>query len=184
VHVGYQASIGNDAQHKALLRGELSGNTFGELLFNGTVSGGDIFNGELQAPLEDYDPENLEIVSVIWNKVGNTYEVVNTNVDETVEEKITSGIEFTSVKDTPVSVYPTVVDKSFAVEISLTSELSDAHIYLSDFNGRIVHSLFSGELPEGQIKMTFERNPKIHKGIYVLNIATDQKILTKKMIFE
>lgn len=184
VHVGYQASIGNDAQHKALLRGELSGSTFGELLFNGTATTGDVFNGDIQASLEDYNPENLEIVSVIWNKVGNTYEVANTNVDDNVEEQITSSIEITSGINPDINVYPTIVDKSFTVGMFLAKELADAQLYLSDFNGRVAQYLFKGLLPEGEIKMTFERNAGITNGIYILNIVTDQKIQTKKIIFE
>lgn len=184
VFIGYQASVGNDAQHRDLLRKELSGNTFGMILSSGSILSGDVFNGTLQADLEGYNPENVRIVSIIWKKEGSDYQVVNTNVDNQLEEDISSGVIENKWTQTYLSVYPTIVNESIDTEIFLNERSENMYLVLRDLHGRILHSKQISNRELGEQQIVIDRQPSWRAGMYLLSLHTSDEVITRKLIFK
>jgi hypothetical protein len=183
VFVGYQAIVGPDAQHRELLRKELTGNTFGSVLFSGTVPSGQVWEGSFQADLENYDPENLSIVGIIWEKAGGDYFVVNTNADTEVEFNNTSSLKAAKQPETTLMVYPSVVEDAFDVAFYLGVQPEAVRLLLLDDMGRILGTLPTGSVDAGENLIRIDRLPAWYPGVYYLVLETPGSVLSKKLIF-
>lgn len=75
--VGYQSGRGNSASHHHVLRGSLTGNTFGVLIENGNKSGATFEQSFELIPDATWNKDNLEYAVVIWKKLGVRYLFVN-----------------------------------------------------------------------------------------------------------
>ena len=134
--VGYQASRGQNAQHKNILRKELSDNTFG-VKFESTDEG-KVFDGSIQSDITGYDPKNLEIVSIIWKKEGNKFKIINSNIDKDVIETNTSSNQYINTNINSFEVYPTVFESNTSIKISTIESIKKAEINLYNMNGKKV----------------------------------------------
>jgi hypothetical protein len=180
----YQAGVGDNAEHKALLRKEMSGSSFGMPVFSGSASAGATFTGTLQSSLENYDPENLSVVAVIWEKVGNHYRFVNSNDDKNVQEKVTSGLVADLALDRSVQVFPNVVDQYFTTEIVLEDSVDKLTVDLLDAQGRKVMTVSDAPYVPGQHRIQTLRPVSTNPGNYYLRIQNGKNTAIKKLIFE
>jgi hypothetical protein len=184
VFIGYQASVGPDAAHKGLLRQELTGNSFGNILFSGAGASGDVFNGNIDIDLEMYDPENLEIVSVIWKKSANNFEFVNSNIDKEVQEDITSKIDVSMKKSPNIIVYPTHIKNWINIEIDQDSEGENVNIFIQDILSRPSAILFEGQLERGMNRLKFTKPDGMISGMYFLIFESKANKIVRKIFFE
>jgi len=171
LHVGYQASIGPDAGHKDLIRKELSGNSFGTLLFAGTGSIGDRYEGSIQTELDGYNPENINIVSIIWKKTGAQYEVMNTNMDDDVQADIPSAVKDTQTQY-KLQVFPTVIEDRAQIQLDLNQTLEMLSLELIDASGKRIQQLYHGRMQSGLHRINWTPSvPMVAGPAYLL--ATD-----------
>ncbi|MBO6515563.1 MAG: Omp28-related outer membrane protein [Bacteroidia bacterium] len=75
----------DNAPHKHLLRAAVDDLTWGKPL--GALSVGEEISGEASVELgADWNPDNLEVLSVIYNKSGEDYEFINSSLGALLEE--------------------------------------------------------------------------------------------------
>jgi len=177
--LGYQASVGSNADHKAMLRGEFSDNTFGTMLFDGNANSGDIFEGNYTMSLGNYNTDNLEVVSVIWKKEGNDYKVVNSNTDKNVQLKTTSGLNHTNGLSGYVKVYPTLVSGIINIEMGGIDQNTSFTASIYDQNGRKIYTAV-----DTKESLRIQRQPDWMPGMYLIKLDYLEQSVTKKIIFE
>lgn len=179
-YVGFQASQGNNAEHKFVLREFLTGEPFGILLADGAVSAGQESDHNLSFDLGDYDPANLQIATVIWRKVGDDYEFVNANYTNEINQTVSTGAP--QLAGVRLSVGPNPVQASAQVTLQLDRTATDLQMSLVNGAGQTVQSLFQGTLPAGEHR--FELTRPATAGSYVLLVRTAGQVATRQVVFQ
>lgn len=182
--IGYQASRGQNADHRNVLRDELTGNPFGNLIASGEITSNSIFDGSLEMDLNGYNPDNLEIATIIWKKEGNKYKVINSNIDRTVEKNILSGLYESKTDKYAIDIFPTIFKLQNSI-ISINTGKSVENVKIEVFNtqGKKIYIKTIDKLSKGITK--FSLNMKSYsKGNYFVKISNKDGILkTAKIIF-
>ena len=181
--VNFQQGQGSNAVHKKILRGAVTSGSFGELLMNGTVAAGTEFLESYSISLDpSWEVQNLEVITIIWEKDGDQYVPVNTNWTNDIPA-------LTAVKDivletVQLDVVPTVVNAYSTLFINADKTMNNAQINLIDLNGKKVSTVFNGTIIEGETTITLERSAIITKGLYYVVLQAEDKVLTKPIIIE
>ncbi len=182
--IGYQAAQGNNAKHKKILREELTNHSFGNLITSGSIASGITFGGKVDFDISKYDPKNLEIVSVIWKKEGDTYKIINSNIDKEVSLNSTSSTKIQ--KKQPVlgfNVFPTIVQDRATIELELSENAQNSFLTLYNYDGKVLRKTNLDQLKRGNNRITFQVPSNISNGFYYLRISTQKgKSFTKKII--
>ena len=178
---GFQAGQGNNAEHKEVLWGHLTPTVFGSLIGNGTIQAGTEATVEGQIPLNGLDPLTLRVVTVIWRKQGDTYNVVNANESTTysqptnTEEQLPEGLS--SIKLFPNSA----IDH---LTLSLTAEQSlETDIALFSVSGKLMKTIFRGRLDAGEHAFRLNRD-NIPSGIYLVKTSIGGRSHISKIVFQ
>lgn len=96
----YQSGLGANQKHSNVLRGAMSNSVFGEILANGIIWSGETFTHFNSITLDPHwNPGNIYLAFVVWQKVDDRFEFVNAYKDEQFigEEQFT---------DSDIEVYP------------------------------------------------------------------------------
>ena len=180
--VNFQQGQGNNAIHEKVLRGSLIDDTFGELISSGNIDAGSefgkVYNIELDA---NWNTDHLEIVTIIWKKEGDTYVATNTNLSTDFVPLV--GNENVLLQDASMKVLPNVISNQAIINIELEKELKDATVELIDLDGKTVANIFQGNLPLGNSNFNIEQNLVPAQGMYFVVLKSNQKVITKKVIF-
>jgi len=81
----------------------------------------------------------------------------------------------------PASVFPNPVRDAFTLELEL-KERTSLDIFLTDANGRVVHSMFKGMAKAGVNRLSFNKGPLV-PGLYFLTIRDEtQKAIRQEKI--
>lgn len=179
--VNFQQGQGNDAIHEKVLRGSLLDETFGELLMSGDVPVGSEFTNSFSIELDDtWNLNHLEIVTIIWKKEGDTYVAINTNLSS---DFMTVGNVNILLENTSMKILPNVISSQAIVNIDLEKELQAATIELFDLDGKKIADIFQGKLPSGNSQFTLQRSSVPTQGMYFVVLKSNQKVITKKVVF-
>jgi hypothetical protein len=173
--IGYQASIGNNANHKAVLRASFTQSSWGELLANGNIPTGSEFQKTFSLPLTNAPNSNYEVVSIIWKKTGNLYDVVNVWASKIGTTTSTEELE-------GISSFQLISSATLdAVAVRITLEQNQEQLKLENFDpqGRKVSTVFEGNLPQGV--HTFEVDQE-QPGTYFAVLTLQGKKMTRKFI--
>jgi len=179
-----QASQPNPATHKNIVRLEFTGNDFGSLLASGSIASGSTYSYDLNIALSDYDPSNLEIVTIIWKKVDNSYIFENANKDNEIQlQEVTNTF---SVKSAVVqmAIKPNLIQETAIIDIELDDVLQNVQLQIVDIQGKVVQNIHQGRLNNGLNQFTFEKNAEMTSGLYFLHFHTGQEVLVRKIILE
>jgi hypothetical protein len=176
----YQASIGNNANHTAVLQESFTTSSFGNQITNGDVSAGSEFQMSFSLPLVTVTGHDYEVVGVIWQKVNGKYQVVNVWKPGLVGNP-SSIIEPQTIGS--LSVMPTVATAQTTVAFGLNAYAPSISLDLIDLNGRVVLPVFSGSLPQGNHQFTILRERLEATGVYFVRLTSGQEIVTRKVVF-
>jgi hypothetical protein len=182
--ISYQASQGDNAEHKQIVREEFTGSDFGSLLTMGTISADITFDNQFSMPQGDYDMDNLEIVTIIWKKDGNTYEFVNANKDSDVQLEVVNSIENTDLTESSLNIFPNVVRDMANIQFQLNTDVDRAQIFMSDLQGKRVQEVFNGSLLKGEQNFQLERTANLPSGNYVISLNLDGQTTSRRVILE
>jgi hypothetical protein len=182
--IGTQASVGTDAEHKNIIRLELTGNDFGNLLASGEIAAETSFANEISIPKEDYSAANLEIVTIIWEKTGNTYTFVNANKDSEVQLEVVNATEFPSELAVNFQVKPTIINDFAMVEFAFTQPVISSHLSLVNVQGKTIKVLHEGFLSAEHHSFVIENNGELSDGIYFVRLQVGVEVISRKIIIE
>jgi len=177
--------IDDGAQHERLLRNGFSDNHFGELIMNGAISSGTEFTHSFTGTINStWDPEKLEVATIIWQKVGNGYQFVNTHsttefATATPTEELFGSYHFISM-----AVQPNISDSQVNVRLDLPEAASDLHLQLVNLQGQVVKNIFSGSLNSGAHDFVIDRSAVSQAGLYLISAKSEKGISNKHVVFE
>lgn len=179
--INFQQNQGNDAVHKNVLRASMSSGSFGELITSGIISSGSEFDKPYSILLGNWNLNNLEIAAIIWKKVGNTFEFVNTH---STTEISTVGIASIPEDEIGFHVFPTITAGNVTIELNLKNENTAIQLELADLSGKKLATIFEGNA--GARLRTFEINRTMAgaSGLYFIVLRHGNAVSTKKIIFQ
>ncbi len=182
--IANQASAGNPAEHKNIVRLELTGNDFGNLLAMGEIPATTSFVDEISIPKDAYDMENLEIVSIIWEKIGNTYTFVNANKDSEVQLEVVNGIDSPSNLTGKLEVQPNVIKDYAKVQFAFTQPTNSSYLSLVNIQGKTIKVLHEGFLSAGNHSFDLVNTGELSKGVYFVMLQVGEEVISRKVIIE
>jgi len=76
-----QSGANTSYVHNNVIRASVNGNSFGSLIKNGDIVADELFENQTSFPInQTWNLDNIKITTVIWEKVGNNYQVINSSV--------------------------------------------------------------------------------------------------------
>lgn len=179
-----QASVGNNAQHLNVLRLSFTGNTFGTLLANGSIPAGTSFDYQFAIPEDSYTPSNLEIVSIIWKKEGETYKFVNANKDSDVQFEVVNTIQTPGLSESTFIISPNMIKDHASITFEVSEFIPSAQLLITDLQGKTISVLHDGSLQQGENRFEFYRSGHFPAGLYFAILKTGNQVVSRKIILE
>lgn len=178
-----QAGNSSMAIHKKIMRASVNGQHFGELLMNGAIAADTEFDHTFAMTLDPtWNTDSIEIISIIWKKEMDTYQFVNTNVTNQFGEIVaTKNLE---IEGASMKIQPNIINSESTIIIDLENELTNANLSLFDQTGRKVTEIFNGNLKSNNNTFTISKSVTNTSGIYFVVLTANQKVITRKVIFE
>jgi hypothetical protein len=180
-YIGYQAGQGENAEHKQLLRAHLTAQPFGESLGSGTVDAGTEVSIDLAFNLGNYDRENIEIASIIWKKNGDKYDVVNCNSTTEILDEIVAAKDL-EVTEQSFSIFPNITSQAAVAAFELPQSSQQVELAIFDLQGRMVKTVFRGQLSEGRHQFDIQRPANAASGVYLVRLMVDGKAFGRRMV--
>ncbi len=180
--VHYQASIGNGAVHKHVLRGSVGNNHFGEMVLSGNITAGMEAAQTYVATLNQaWNVDNLSVAAVLWKKEGDSYQFVNTNSTNTFETP--SNTTDPVAANWQLSVQPTVsTGKGGTIVVDLPNSSNNFELKLYDQLGQLVEVIHQGTLTAGQHR--FDVNTVLDAGFYQVVSTDGKERLSRRMVVQ
>ncbi len=170
-----------NAIHEKVLRGDMVGDAFGDVLTSGMVAMNTEFSTDLSIPIAtSWNVDNLELSVVIWKKNGNKYDFVN----GTKMEHLVLATNRPTLSNTKMTIAPNVISDFATLTIS-TEEVLQSAISIYDINGRMVKSFLKNkEINPTSIYTQVLDLSDLTKGIYFVRLLTDKGQLSQKIIMD
>jgi hypothetical protein len=131
-----------------------------------------------QEPDHTYEtPGNYEVCFKVFNYLTGDTDIYC----DSVKVGIINNIQSVTEQSVNFSIYPNPANKFVNLNI-YASRSENARIELYDFSGRMVSSLYKGNISSGLSKMSIQLN--IQKGIYLLKLQTSTEIRSVKLLME
>lgn len=173
--VAFQASQGQNAVHRYLLRRSLLDNAFGTQLISGAVNEGQTFEVNTVVPGITAKRENVKVAAIIWNRrADGKYLFFNANLLDAAQvssiENIEDNIQF-NVLETETTLNAT---------ISLANVEKNNTVTLYDLQGKIIDQAVFQNTKD--IEYQFSNKSSLQTGMYLLTLETEgNKKVTKKV---
>lgn len=178
--ISYQASQGNDANHKEVLRDEITDGIFGEVITTGSVTANTSVEQQFSFDLGEEDElENIEILTLIWQKDGESFQLINSNITDDITEAVVNNLDDTAAQQ-GFSVYPTTIVETAQIELNLT-EKAIIDLTVFDVKGQLVQSIFNGAINSGVQKFELEKNT-LSVGVYFVRLQLNGQIFNRKIV--
>lgn len=181
--INFQQGQGSDANHERVLRASFSDDAFGVPFVDSEFAANDEFPNQFtMTGIENPMVSNLdyEYVAVVWQKVGDLYEVANVNGTTEISEFVINSIE--EITTTGVTVYPSVFSDLVTVDFELTTAVERAEFTVYDLTGKAVFTSVTNSLSSGQQAISLDLSAIATTGTYLLSMDLDGQQLTRKLI--
>ncbi|HHS95259.1 MAG TPA: Omp28-related outer membrane protein [Phaeodactylibacter sp.] len=177
--VNYQASQGDNAVHKNVLRGGMAASTFGESIVSGTVSAGTEVEKEFSISVDNnWNTDKLIMAAVIWKMENNQFTFVNTHWTNTFSVPTETKDIFSA--DWDMQVHPTLNEGDANILINTEKQFEDFELSIFNQIGQQVAVLHEGALNKGL--HTFVLNTILPKGMYLIHSSNGNAVDTRRMI--
>ncbi len=182
--IANQASLGPNTQHKFVLRQSFSPTWYGMTLAQGQITAGTDIDRQfelIKTPMQTLS--NLQIVSIIWKKEDDLYQIVNTNATDTFEQivDVVSATDDLEARGYSWLVSPNPTRGPLTVATDFPYPLATAQLDLYDQLGRRVRTLYRGAWPAGAHQQPFEES-ELAAGVYFLRLNAAQGQLVRRLV--
>jgi len=173
--VAFQASQGQNAVHRYLLRRSLLDNTFGTQLISGAVIEGQTFEVNTVVPGISAKRENVKVVAIIWNRrADGKYLFFNANLLDAEQVSSIANIE----ENIQFNIIET--ETTLNATISLENVAKTNTVTLYDLQGKIIDQAVFQNTKE--MEYQFNNKSSLQTGMYLLTLETEgNKKVTKKV---
>ena len=179
--INSQSGQGANAVHKNILRASATSSAFGNMIASGSVQA----EVELQSNfIFDLDPswneDNLSVSFILWNKVGDNFEFVNTATTNELFN-ITSNIAEQRLDKSAYQLVSNLVDDQTQLTIGMSGTVGHAAVQLVNLQGSVVKEYWNGEINS---QTTIDINSSgLAQGTYLVYIKIGDKEATEKIVF-
>ncbi len=175
--INNQAGRGNNAVHKKVLRDDMAGFAFGEIVAQGTISANATFSTDFTIPVAaGWNTNNIELSTIIWKKNGTKYDFVN----GTETSSIVAGISAPTLEGVAMTVSPNPVSDKANISFDFSKSFS-GELGVYDLAGRLVKSLALGAKLVGIQTIELDASA-FQNGVYIVRLSNDEGVLTQKMV--
>jgi len=180
----YQNSRGPEELHSKIIRTHIGENPFGTLLSEEEIVVNQEFNTNYTFTLDpEWLSENIELAVIIWEKRGETYEVVNSNT-AFEPTALSTSINVLEANNVNLSVQPTILTNSASIQLDLPTSLTDLNLRVVNSLGQSVKNIFNGHLNKGTHSFLLNRNDYAAGGLYFLVAEKNGDRLVEKIIIK
>ncbi|MBX2815331.1 MAG: Omp28-related outer membrane protein [Saprospiraceae bacterium] len=166
--------------HRKILRTHISESPMGDLISNTEITSGQSFTQSYSLPIDSsWKSENLEIASILFEKVGERYVFHNGSTALSPVQVTSTADQY--LDDANMIVSPSPLLDHGKVMLQLDRPLADATLHILDSGGRLVQELFRGTLEKGQHTFDIPRGGW-SSGLYLLELRQGSKKTTVKFI--
>ena len=179
--IEYQASIGNNANHKRVFRYSFTDETFGKLITNGSVNAGSEFNLTFGLQIGAVQGHDYEVAGIIWKKENGKYVPVNTWSATTIGSASAiadvSGIN-------RFEITPNITANQATININLHNNLPNASLEIINIHGKIVAKIESGPFAKGLQSFPIDKSIVGANGLYFVRLTDGRKVCTRRVVFQ
>ncbi len=180
----FQNNRGPEDLHSKIMRTHFGADVFGTLLSSAPIEINQAFTHNYTLDIApEWNPENLEVVVVIWERVGDRYEVINSNV-ATEPSALSTSINILEANEVNLQVQPTIINNSATIQLDLPLAMERVNLNVVNALGQSVKNIFRGDLLEGTHTFTLDRSDYAAGGLYFLVAEKNGDRLVKKMIIK
>ncbi|MEM1120858.1 MAG: Omp28-related outer membrane protein [Bacteroidota bacterium] len=177
----FQDNRGPEDLHSKILRTHLGESTFGTLLSESNIEANQQFTNTFSMELDpEWKPENLEVATIIWERRGETYHIVNANKAATAS--FSTSINILEKAKVQLAVQPTMISDIATIQLDLPTAQADLNIRIVNTLGQTIQTIFTGNLPQGTTTFDLNRNAIKEAGLYFLVAEKEGSRLTEKII--
>ena len=179
--VNPQSGQGSNTVHNNILRAAATSNAFGDLLVSGTVDTDTEFQSDFVFDLDpSWNEDNLSVSFILWNKVGDNFEFVNTATTNELFN-ITSNIAEQRLNKSAYQLVSNLVDDQTQLTIGMNGTMGHAAVQLVNLQGSVVKEYWNGEINS---QTTIDINSSgLAQGTYLVYIKLGDKEATEKIVF-
>jgi len=179
-----QSSRGPEDKHSKVLRTHIGENVFGTLFSEEPIEANQKFVNNYSLTIdENWNPEKIEIVAIIWERNLDNYIIVNSNA-ATEPTALSTSINFLEAAQVGLSIQPTILVDAASINVELPSNLEDLNLNIVNTLGQNVQTIFSGDLTKGSHSFELNRNDFNSSGIYFLVLEKAGSKLVQKVILK
>lgn len=179
-----QAGTQNDGNHKFVLRKSVTNDAFGEQIAEGNISAGAEYSFQSSLAVDaNFDVINHMVATVIWEYDGEKYNFVNCNFSDVfLDQVVNTDEELLKITDFNISPNPTNGQSTITLE--LENGFDQAELSVFDAQGKKLTTIFNGQIQAGTTHFILSKENVRHNGLYFLQFKADQKVVTRKVIFQ
>ncbi len=178
--VNYQAGQGANAVHEKVLRDDMAGDAFGEILANGPIAANTSFSMDFSIPIADsWDVNHLRLSTVLWKKVGLKYEFVN----GTETSGLVVSTQAPALKGAKLAVSPNPVTGKSLISLDFAVPFS-GELVLYDVTGRLLREWelgAQGALGHHTKKLDASL---LQDGVYWVQLVSPDGLLAQKIVVQ
>ena len=178
----FQNNRSPEELHSKIMRTHLGEEVFGTLISLAPIEINQEFTHNYTLDIApEWNPENLEVVVIIWERVGDRYQIINSNV-ATEPTSLSTSINILEANAVSLQIQPTIINNSATVQLDLPLAIEGLNLNVVNALGQPVKNIFSGNLPKGEHTFTLNRRDYAAGGLYFLVVEKNGDRLVKKMI--
>lgn len=178
-----QASQSGVVSHPNVIRTSFTAGSFGEVLdASGTIATGTEISRDFSVAVNpNWNMDHVSVVAIIWRDNNGTFEFVNASQTDDFSGIPTSSVDaITEVNG--FEVFPSVVRETATVKVDLAEAIQNAQLNIFDLSGKRVATVFNGNLNAGTRTFEINRSTFSASGMYFLNLESNGKVMTQKVI--
>ena len=182
--IAQQSNRGSMADHLNVLRSHFGTSEFGFEVGNGTMSSGffKVTTTKYTLPTTIL-PENVIIASIIWQKNGNAYTMVNSNWTDQVKS-VTVGVRENQELKAGFNVAPNVISNQAVLNFNLPKAGKQVLVQAYNVQGQVVATIFRGSLSAGKHQFQLNRQQLNSKGLYFVRLQVDGQFATRQVVVQ
>jgi len=178
--VNQQSGQGANAVHKNILRASATSSAFGDLLIEGAVQADTELQNNFVFDLDpSWNENNLSVSFILWNKVNDKFEFVNTATQNELFS-ITSSTSEQRLDKNAYQLASNLIDNQTQLIIGMNGTIGNASVQLVNLQGGVVKEYWNGEINS---QTTIDINSSgLAQGTYLINIKLEDREATEKIV--
>ncbi len=178
--IASQSGQGANADHRNLLTASFFENSLGELIGEGSMVAGDVFQFNANIPLPtNYEKENTKVAAMIWRPLNNgQYFFINGNLTDEITVATTSTNDLDDVFSN-LTIFQKA-NNTIEVRFDALSTLDNIQLNVLNQQGLNIKSISTSAI-EGYNQYQLELD-QLNNGIYILNIQSHNESISKQFV--